>query len=81
MKNKKGFIPFLIPIIAIGVVLMIIFVLLIIFAPRIAEVTTPIFTFLQDYWWAVGIGIILVLYHQQVRAMLNFIFGKIGIKI
>ena len=78
-KDKRGF--FFVPIMVIGAILLLALVLLIIFAPRIAEVTTPIFTFLERWWWAVGLTLAGIFYQQQVRAVLNFILGKIGIRV
>jgi len=77
--NKRAFL--FIPLIILGTFLLILFVLFIIFAPRIAQVTTPIFEFLTKWWWAVALLLVGIVYQQQVRAVLNFILGKIGIRV
>lgn len=80
MKNKKGFLFFL-PMVVLLAIVLIAIVLVVIFSDRISAVTTPIFDFLSKYWWAVGLALITIFYHQQVRAILNTILRWFGIKI
>jgi hypothetical protein len=74
-KNKKGFVVgFLIfPLILI----LILFILLIIFWSKIS----PFFDFLVKYWWVIALLLFSLMWHKQIKVVVNAILNKLGIKI
>lgn len=80
MKNKKGFL-FSIPILIYMVLSIIILALMVWFGLRISEGITALISFFQNYWWVVLIILVLIAFYRQFIAILNFLLGKIGIKV
>ena len=80
IKNKKAF---------IGASLMIVYALLIIvilslliwLGLAVSEGLVAVFSFLKQYWWAIALLISAILWRHQVRAVVNYILKKFGVKI
>lgn len=80
MKNKKGFILGILPLVYLGFVIMILG-LLIWFGFKINEGLVAVFSFLKQWWWAIALSIAGLLWHRQITAIVNAILSKFGIKI
>lgn len=80
MKNKKGFVFGILPLIYMGLALSIL-VALIIFGVRINEGLTAFFGFLKDWWWAIALTIAGLLWHKQITAIVNKILSYFGVKV
>lgn len=75
MKNKRGFFG-LFTLIGLGMIFAII-LLIVIFLNKFEG----IWNFISKYWWAFLIGIFLLVFHKQVKGILNFLLRKVGVKV
>lgn len=80
MKNKKGFV---FGIMGIIYLLLIIFILILLvwFGFRISEGLVAFWEFLKVWWWAIGLAIAGLIWHRQITAVVNWLLGKIGVKV
>ena len=75
MKNKKGFFGLIPILILIALIVFLIFA--IIYRTQIAA----IITFFSHNWWVLILGLCLIFFLPQIRAILNMILSKFGVKI
>lgn len=80
MKNKKGFVFGFIGIIYLVLALFLVG-LLIWFGFRISDGLKALADFLKEWWWAIGLFVFGILWHKHIKAVVNWIFSKVGIKI
>tara|TARA_Y100000034_G_scaffold131602_1_gene192706 strand:- start:110 stop:358 length:249 start_codon:yes stop_codon:yes gene_type:complete len=80
MKNKKGIIFGIVPLLYMGLAIVVLG-LLIWFGFRINEGLQAVFGFLKQWWWAVGIAIFGLLWNKQLTAIINKVLGYFGIKV
>lgn len=75
MKNKRGFFG-LFSIMGLFLIL-VIMILLIIFFKKFEG----IWEFLTKWWWALALFIASILWHKQIKAVINWILNKLGMKV
>jgi len=80
MKNKKGFIFGIIPLLYMFFAIVILG-LLIWFGFRINEGLVAVFSFLKEWWWAIALSISCLAWFKQIQAIVNSILRMFGIKI
>lgn len=71
---------FIMPIIFLGL-LIVLTGLLIWFGFKISDGLIALTTFFQNYWIWILVAIIVIAFYPQIRAILNAILRKIGIKV
>lgn len=79
-KNKKGLLFMVLAPIYL-VLIIVLLILLIWFGFKISGVVNAVVGFFQAYWKWLLIGLGVIIFHKQVGAILNFILGKIGVKV
>jgi len=79
IKDKKG-IFWIMPIIWV-VLLIVLLALLIWFGLRIASGLSAIASFLTSYWIWIFALIVIIVFHNQIKGILKFVLGKLGVKI
>ena len=78
MKDKKGFIFGIIPLIYMSMAIVLL-ILLVWFGFRISDGLVAVFDFLKQWWWAIGLTIFWL--SPVGRAIMKAILKKIGIKV
>lgn len=79
-RNKNGFIGATLMIVY-AVFIIIILALLIWMGFAISDGLVAVFSFLKKWWIAISISIGLFVFRVQVKATINFILNKFGIKV
>jgi len=80
MKNKKGFI-FMTTFLIYAILIIVILAMLIWFGFRINEGLTAIGNFLSAYWIWIAVSITALTFNAQIRAVVNAILRRFGVKV
>lgn len=80
MKAKKGIVFSILGLFYL-ILIVIILSLLIWFGFRIADAFSAFFNFLTTWWWAIGLSISALLFRDQIRAIINAILRRFGVKV
>lgn len=79
-QEKRGLIFTIIPLLY-GILALTILILLIWFGFRISSAVTATIDFLKQYGVWVLVGIALLVFHKQLRAIMNTILKRFGVKV